>query len=82
MLVASGDVNGVYLAAAATRMTRLGQAQGMLNNDVWSVLRDDNGYIWMNSTRGLERFGSDGAFSLFQQADRACSATRAASMPP
>ena len=48
-------------------MTRLGQAQGMLNNDVWSVLRDDNGYVWMNSTSGLERFGSDGAFTHFNK---------------
>ena len=39
----------------------------MLNNDVWSVLRDDNGYIWMNSTSGLERFGGDGAFSHFNK---------------
>jgi diguanylate cyclase (GGDEF)-like protein len=48
-------------------MTRLGKAQGMLNNDVWSVLRDDNGYVWVNSTSGLERFGSDGAFTHFNK---------------
>jgi diguanylate cyclase (GGDEF)-like protein len=48
-------------------VTRLGQAQGMLNNDVWSVLRDDNSYVWMNTTAGLERFGSDGACTHFNK---------------
>ena len=48
-------------------MTRLDQAQGLLSNDLWSVLRDDNGVIWMNSTSGLERFGRDGAFTHFNK---------------
>ncbi len=48
-------------------MTRLGQEQGMLNNDVWSVLSDDNGYVWMNTTSGLERLGSDATFTHFNK---------------
>ncbi len=49
------------------RVTRLTQKQGLLHNDIWSVLRDDNGHIWMNSTRALERFGSDATFTHFNK---------------
>jgi len=49
------------------RVSRLTQERGLLHNDVWSVLRDDNGNIWMNSTRALERFGSDSTFTHFNK---------------
>jgi diguanylate cyclase (GGDEF)-like protein len=48
-------------------MTRLDLEQGLLNNDVWSVLRDDNGYVWMNTTSGLERCDSGGVFTHFNK---------------
>ncbi|MBN2346695.1 MAG: hypothetical protein JXO51_09930, partial [Candidatus Aminicenantes bacterium] len=46
---------------------RLGPEQGMLHNDVWSVLRDDNGHIWMNTTAGMERYDRDGTFAHFNK---------------
>ncbi len=49
------------------RVTRITQEQGLRHNDVWSVLRDDSGNIWMNTTRALERFGSDATFTHFNK---------------
>jgi diguanylate cyclase (GGDEF)-like protein len=62
-LVAS-EMSGVYWLKDNT-LTRLTQEQGLLHNDIWSVLRDDSGNIWLNSTRALERFGPDAAHAFF-----------------
>lgn len=65
-LVAS-EMSGVYWLKGDT-LTRLTQEQGLLHNDVWSVLRDDEGSIWINTTRALERHGADGSLSYFNTA--------------
>jgi len=48
-----------------TAVRRLGREQGLLHDDVWSVLRDDRGHLWMNTTRGLERWSADGSLAHF-----------------
>ncbi len=63
VLVAS-EMSGVYWLKGST-MTRLSQNQGLLHNDIWSVLRDDDGNIWMNTTRALERYSPDASLAYF-----------------
>ncbi|MCU0236174.1 MAG: diguanylate cyclase [Acidobacteria bacterium] len=63
VLVAS-EMSGVYWLRDGT-LTRITQEQGLLHNDIWSVLRDDSGNIWLNSTRALERIGPDSAHAFF-----------------
>jgi len=63
VLVAS-EMSGVYWLKDGI-LTHLTQDQGLLHNDVWSVLRDDNGAIWMNTTRALERYGPDASHAYF-----------------
>jgi diguanylate cyclase (GGDEF)-like protein len=63
VLVAS-EMSGVFWIREG-RLTRLTQDRGLLHNDVWSVLRDDSGNVWMNTTRALERYGRDASFAYF-----------------
>ncbi len=58
------ELNGVFWFKGES-LTRIAREQGLLHNDVWSVLRDDNGHIWMNTTRALECLASDSAFIHF-----------------
>ena len=63
VLVAS-EMSGVFWIKDG-RLTRLTQDQGLLHNDVWSVLNDDSGNVWMNTTRALERYGRDSSLAYF-----------------
>ena len=65
VLVAT-ELDGVFWLKDGL-VTRLTQEQGLRHNDVWSVLGDDTGNIWMNSTRALERYGSDSTFTHFNK---------------
>jgi diguanylate cyclase (GGDEF)-like protein len=58
------ELNGVFWFKGDS-LTRFTKEQGLLHNDVWSVLRDDNGHIWMNTTRALECFASESTFTHF-----------------
>ncbi len=63
VLVAT-ELNGVFWFRQGS-LTRLTKEQGLLHNDIWSVLRDDAGRIWMSSTQALECFANDSAFTHF-----------------
>ena len=46
-------------------LKRLTREQGLLHNDVWSVLSTASGHLWLNTTRGLERWAADGSLTYF-----------------
>jgi len=48
-------------------LKRLTREQGLLHSDVWSVLRDESGHLWLNTTRGLERWAPDGSLAYFNK---------------
>jgi diguanylate cyclase (GGDEF)-like protein len=58
------EMSGVFWIKDG-RVRRLTQDNGLLHNDVWSVLYDDGGNAWMNTTRALERYGRDASFAYF-----------------
>ena len=60
------EMSGLFWLKGGT-LKRLTREQGLLHNDVWSVLRDDSGHVWMNTTRGLERWAADGSLAYFNK---------------
>lgn len=46
---------------------RLTREQGLLHDDAWSVLLDDHGNVWTNTTRALERLAADGSLAHFNR---------------
>ncbi len=60
------EMSGVFWLKGGA-LKRLTRKQGLLHNDVWSVLRDNSGHIWMNTTRGLERWAPDGSLAYFNR---------------
>lgn len=50
--------------------TRFTENEGLPNNSVLNILRDDNGYLWLSTSCGLSRFDTaTGKFRNFSAAD-------------
>ncbi len=56
----------LYGQAAPYTFQRLGVRDGLTNNYVWKLTQDDNGYIWIATDYGLNRFDG-GRFTGFTQ---------------
>ncbi len=60
------EMSGLLWLKGGT-LKHLTREQGLLHSDVWSVLRDESGRLWLNTTRGLERWASDGSLAYFNK---------------
>ncbi|MCP5051266.1 MAG: diguanylate cyclase [bacterium] len=65
ILVAT-ELNGLYIYKDK-QIKRITTENGLLNNDVWAVIKDDSGNIWMNTSVSLERYSSNGFVSHFDK---------------
>ncbi len=67
--------NEIYIAAELEglfiyknkQMKRLTTKNGILHNDIWSVIKDDNDNIWFSTSVSLERYSRDGFISHFSK---------------
>ena len=64
ILVAT-ELNGLYLYKN-NQLTRLTTADGLSHNDIWAVIKDDIGNIWINTSVSLDR-DSGGFISHFNK---------------
>jgi diguanylate cyclase (GGDEF)-like protein len=64
ILVAT-ELNGLYIYKG-NRLDRLTTANGLLHNDVWSVVKDNAGSIWLNTSVSLARY-QNGFISHFNK---------------
>lgn len=58
-------LNGVFILKN-NRVRQITTKDGMLHNDVWSVIKDDFGNLWLNTSVSLDRY-SDGFISHFNK---------------
>lgn len=65
ILVAT-ELNGLYIFKD-NRLQRITTANGLLHNDVWAVIKDNYGNIWLNTTVSLSRRYTDGFISHFNR---------------
>lgn len=68
ILVAT-ELNGLYISRKDKRDQKpihLTTANGLLHNDVWSVIKDDSGNVWFNTSVSLDRY-SNGFISHFNK---------------
>jgi diguanylate cyclase (GGDEF)-like protein len=54
ILVAT-ELNGLYIYKD-NRLKQLTTADGLAHNDIWAVIKDDLGNIWLNTTVSLDRY--------------------------
>ena len=64
-IMVSTVVNGLFLYNKG-QVTHLSTENGLLHNDVWYSLRDNQGNIWMNTSVSLDRY-HDGYISHFSK---------------
>jgi len=58
ILVAT-ELHGLYLYnEKEKKLKTITTANGLLHNDVWSVIKDDSGSIWLNTSVSLDRYTS------------------------
>jgi signal transduction histidine kinase/ligand-binding sensor domain-containing protein len=68
---AGGGLNRAELDAdGGRRFTRIGTADGLINDNVKGIVEDVDGSLWISTARGLSRFKPDtGEFASLQFAD-------------
>jgi diguanylate cyclase (GGDEF)-like protein len=64
ILVAT-ELNGLYIYKD-NRLKQLTTSDGLAHNDIWSVIKDDSGNIWLNTTVSLDRY-TNGFVSHFNR---------------
>ncbi len=64
ILVAT-ELNGLYIYND-NRLKQLTTAHGLAHNDIWAVIKDDLGNIWLNTTVSLDRY-TNGFVSHFNR---------------
>lgn len=64
ILVAT-ELNGLYIYKD-NRLKQLTTADGLAHNDIWAVIKDDPGNIWLNTTVSLDRY-TNGFVSHFNR---------------
>jgi diguanylate cyclase (GGDEF)-like protein len=65
ILVAT-ELNGLYIYKDK-KLRQITTDDGLLHNDVWSVIKDDLGNIWLNTSVSLDRCSSNGFISHFNR---------------
>ena len=66
VLVAT-ELNGLYIYDEKVKQLRnITTSNGLLHNDVWSVIKDDSGSIWLNTSVSLDRY-TNGFISHFNK---------------
>ncbi|MGD2085238.1 MAG: diguanylate cyclase [Candidatus Aminicenantes bacterium] len=64
ILVAT-ELNGLYIYKD-NQLKQLTTSDGLAHNDIWAVIKDDRGNIWMNTTVSLDRY-TNGFVSHFNR---------------
>jgi diguanylate cyclase (GGDEF)-like protein len=54
-IMVATELNGLYIFKD-NRLKRITTRDGLLHNDVWSVIKDNSGSIWLNTTVSLDRY--------------------------
>jgi diguanylate cyclase (GGDEF)-like protein len=65
-IMVATELNGLYIFKD-NQLARITTANGLLNNDVWSVIKDNHGNIWLNTTVSLARRYRNGFISHFNR---------------
>jgi len=59
------ELNGLYIYKD-NRLKQLTTSDGLAHNDIWAVIKDDQGNIWLNTTVSLDRY-TNGFVSHFNR---------------
>jgi diguanylate cyclase (GGDEF)-like protein len=65
-IMVATELNGLYIFTD-NRLKRITTDNGLLNNDVWSVIKDNYSNIWLNTTISLSCRYSSGFISHFNR---------------